>query len=62
MKREEYLKDLELKLEQDDFAQVEEAITYFNDLLEDRMADEGMDEDAAVADDHTVLMLPLGKL
>lgn len=49
MKREEYLKDLKLKLEQDDFAQVEEAITYFNDLLEDRMADEGMDEDAAVA-------------
>lgn len=49
MKREEYLRDLKLKLEQDDFAQVEQAIAYFNDLLEDRMADEGMDEDTAVA-------------
>ena len=49
MKREEYLRDLKLKLEQDDFAQVEEAIAYFNDLLEDRMAEEGMDEEAAVA-------------
>ncbi len=49
MKREAYLAELKLHLEQDDFGPVEEAIAYFNDLLEDRMADEGMDEEAAVA-------------
>ncbi len=49
MKREEYLAELKLKLEENDFGQVEEAIAYFSDLLEDRMADEGMDEEAAVA-------------
>ncbi len=49
MKREDYLAELRLKLEENSFGQVEEAIAYFNELLEDRMADEGMDEEAAVA-------------
>ncbi len=49
MRREEYLAELKLKLEENDFGQVEEAIRYFNDLLEDRMSDEGVDEEAAVA-------------
>lgn len=49
MKREAYLSALRLQLEQNDFGPVEEAIAYFNDLLEDRMSDEGMDEETAVA-------------
>lgn len=49
MKREEYLKELKLALEEDDFGPVEEAIAYFNEMLEDRMMDEGLDEEAAVA-------------
>lgn len=49
MKREEYLRELKLVLEEDNFGPVEEAISYFNELLEDRMMDEGLDEEAAVA-------------
>lgn len=49
MKREEYLAELKLKLEENDFGPVEEAISYFNDLLQDRMSDEGVDEETAVA-------------
>lgn len=49
MKRDEYLSRLRLSLSQDGFEQVEEAIAYFDDLLQDRMADEGLDEEAATA-------------
>lgn len=49
MKREEYLNKLKLSLEGDEFGPVEEAIAYFNELLDDRMAEEGMDEESAVA-------------
>lgn len=49
MKREEYLKELKLTLEQSDFGPVEEAISYFSEMLDDRIAEEGMDEEAAVA-------------
>lgn len=49
MKREEYLNKLKLTLEGHDFAQVEEAIGYFDELLQDRMTDEGLQEEEAVA-------------
>lgn len=49
MKREEYLNHLKLSLEQNDFGPVEEAIAYFNEVLEDRIAEEGMGEEEAVA-------------
>lgn len=49
MKREEYLSKLKLTLQGEEFAQVEEAIAYFDELLQDRMADENLDEEAAVA-------------
>ncbi len=49
MKREEYLNKLKLTLEGHDFAQVEEAIGYFDELLQDRMTDEGLPEEEAVA-------------
>ena len=49
MKREEYLSKLRLTLQGEEFAQVEEAIAYFDELLQDRMADENLDEEAAVA-------------
>ena len=49
MKREEYLSKLKLTLQGEEFVQVEEAITYFDELLQDRMADENLDEEAAVA-------------
>ncbi len=48
MKRDEYLGKLKTTLEQDDFAQVEEAISYFDELLQDRMDDEGLNEEEAV--------------
>lgn len=48
MNREEYLGRLRLSLQDDGFEQVEEAIAYFNELLEDRMAEEGLDEESAV--------------
>ncbi len=48
MKRDEYLEKLKMTLEQDDFAQVEEAISYFDELLQDRMDDEGLSEEEAV--------------
>ena len=49
MKREEYLSKLRLTLQGEEFAQVEEAIAYFDELMQDRMADENLDEEAAVA-------------
>lgn len=49
MKREDYLEKLKLTLEQDDFGPVEEAIAYFDEMLKDRMAEEGVDEETAVA-------------
>ena len=49
MKREEYLEKLQLTLEESDFGPVEEAISYFNEILEDRIQEEGMDEEAAIA-------------
>ena len=49
MKREEYLNRLRLSLQSDGFEQVEEAIAYFNDLLEDHMAEEGLEEEQAVS-------------
>jgi len=49
MKREEYLNRLRLSLQSDGFDQVEEAIAYFNDLLEDHMAEEGLEEEQAVS-------------
>ena len=49
MKREDYLGKLKLTLEQNDFGPVEEAIAYFDEMLKDRMAEEGVDEEAAVA-------------
>lgn len=49
MKREEYLQELRLRLQEDDFAQVEEAIAYFNELLDDKIVEEGMAEEEAVA-------------
>ena len=49
MKRDEYLGKLKMTLEQNDFAQVEEAIGYFDELLQDRMDDEGLSEEEAVS-------------
>ena len=49
MKRQEYLTKLQLTLEANDFGPVEEAISYFNEILEDRIQEEGMDEEAAIA-------------
>ncbi len=49
MKREEYLGKLKLTLQQNDFQQVEEAIAYFDEMLQDRMADDGLAEDDAVS-------------
>ena len=49
MKREEYLEKLQLTLEESDFGPVEEAISYFNEILEDLIQEEGMDEEAAIA-------------
>lgn len=49
MNRDTYLQELRLQLQAEDFAQVEEAVAYFNELLEDKIAEEGMDEELAVA-------------
>ena len=49
MNRQDYLNRLQLTLEASDFGPVEEAISYFNEILEDRILEEGMDEEAAIA-------------
>lgn len=49
MKKQDYLNQLQLTLEASDFGPVEEAISYFNEILEDRIQEEGMDEEAAIA-------------
>ncbi|HSK69091.1 MAG TPA: DUF4097 family beta strand repeat-containing protein [Candidatus Limnocylindria bacterium] len=49
MKREEYLDRLRMTLERDGFEQVEEAVAWFDEMLQDRMADSGTGEDETVA-------------
>ncbi|NLX82893.1 MAG: DUF4097 family beta strand repeat protein [Clostridiales bacterium] len=49
MKKQEYLHQLQLTLEESDFGPVEEAISYFEEILEDRIQEEGMDEESAIA-------------
>lgn len=49
MKKEEYLAELKLNLTNNDFGPVEEAIAYFDEMLQDRMDEGGMSEEAATA-------------
>lgn len=49
MTREAYLRELRAHLEAANFPHVEEALSYYAEMLEDRMADENMDEEAAIA-------------
>ncbi len=49
MKRDEYLSELRLTLQNDGFEQVEEAIAWFDEMLQDRMSDTDNNEEEAVA-------------
>ena len=49
MKRDEYLSQLRLTLQGNEFGPVEEAIAYFEEILDDRIQESGLDEEAAVA-------------
>lgn len=49
MKRDDYLSQLRLTLEGNEFGPVEEAIAYFEEILDDRIQESGMDEEEAVA-------------
>lgn len=48
MKRDEYLDELKKELIKAEFPHVEEAMTYFSEMLDDRIADENLDEEAAI--------------